>query len=305
MGAQRGPSSVTGVLLAGDAGVGKTRLLTEARSRLAADGWRVVVGHCLDLGDTALPYLPFSEVLGQLAAELPDAVAAVAGHHPALARLQPGRRMLAAEGAETVGVERSDLFEAVHALLEEAALVAPPRARRRGHPLGRPLDPRPADLPAHPPLHRPGRRCVVSYRADDLHRRHPLRSQVAEWSRLPGVRTAHARAARRGRRTPADRRARARGARHRGDRRHRRPCRGQRLLRRGADQRRRRTRPLGARRPGRRAAGPARPARRRRPAGRPGGQRRRPQGLPRAARRRLGALGRAPPSTRGCGRRSR
>ena len=28
---------------------------------------------------------------------------------------------------------------------------------------------------------------VASYRSDDLHRRHPLRRQVAEWSRLRGV----------------------------------------------------------------------------------------------------------------------
>jgi len=28
---------------------------------------------------------------------------------------------------------------------------------------------------------------VVSYRADDLHRRHPLRADAAEWARLPGV----------------------------------------------------------------------------------------------------------------------
>ena len=28
---------------------------------------------------------------------------------------------------------------------------------------------------------------VASYRSDDLHRRHPLRRQVAEWSRLSGV----------------------------------------------------------------------------------------------------------------------
>src|SRR5688572_33022836 len=81
-----GVTRVTGVLLAGDAGVGKTRLVTEARTRLVAEGHRVVVGHCLDLGDTAPPYLPFSEVLGQLATELPDTVSAVAGHHPTLSR---------------------------------------------------------------------------------------------------------------------------------------------------------------------------------------------------------------------------
>src|SRR3990170_3118226 len=110
------PKAVTGVLLSGDAGVGKTRLLGEARERLAGDGWQVVVGHCLDLGDTALPYLPFSEVLQQLAAELPETVAGVAGAHPALARLQPGRRMLGTDG-DASSVDRTDLFEAVHALL--------------------------------------------------------------------------------------------------------------------------------------------------------------------------------------------
>ncbi len=29
---------------------------------------------------------------------------------------------------------------------------------------------------------------VVTYRSDDLHRRHPLRPVVAEWARIPGVR---------------------------------------------------------------------------------------------------------------------
>ena len=184
MGAQATTSP--GVLLAGDAGVGKTRLVTEARSRLVAEGHRVVVGHCLDLGDTAPSYLPFSEVLGQLATELPDTVSAVAGHHPALSRLQPGRRMLSAEGAETVGVERSDLFAAVHALLEEAALVAPlvlvvedtHWADRSTRELLTFLLTRRFTGPVV---------VLASYRADDLHRRHPLRSQVAEWSRLPGT----------------------------------------------------------------------------------------------------------------------
>src|SRR3546814_19427772 len=50
------------VLLSGDAGVGKTRLLTELRDIAFAEGWQVVAGHCLDFGDSALPYLPFSEV---------------------------------------------------------------------------------------------------------------------------------------------------------------------------------------------------------------------------------------------------
>ena len=73
----------------------------ELRDLAIDDGWRVVAGHCLDFGDSALPYLPFSEVLGRLEAELPDLVAKVAYEHPALSRLRPGRRVMTTE-AETI-----------------------------------------------------------------------------------------------------------------------------------------------------------------------------------------------------------
>ena len=75
------------VLLSGDAGVGKTRLLTELRDVAFTEGWQVFAGHCLDFGDSALPYLPFSEVLGRMATDLPDVVETVAAVHPALGRL--------------------------------------------------------------------------------------------------------------------------------------------------------------------------------------------------------------------------
>src|SRR3954454_19439740 len=87
------------VVLSGDAGVGKTRLLVELRDLAVEEGWRVVAGHCLDFGDSALPYLPFSEVLGRLQTELPDVVENVAKAHPTLARLQPGRRVMVATDA--------------------------------------------------------------------------------------------------------------------------------------------------------------------------------------------------------------
>lgn len=182
------------VLLSGDAGVGKTRLLTALRDLAVDRGWRVLAGHCLDLGDSALPYLPFSEVLGRLAADRPELVERVTAEQPVLLRLQPGRRVLGAgagraEGAdrdETSALARGDLFEAVHALLGAAAEEAPVLlvvedahwADRSTRDLlsflfGRPFGGRVA--------------IVASYRSDDLHRRHPLRRQVAEWSRLQGV----------------------------------------------------------------------------------------------------------------------
>ena len=55
------------VLLAGDAGVGKTRLLDELAVRATERGVRVLVGHCVDLGDVGLPYLPFVDLLRPVA----------------------------------------------------------------------------------------------------------------------------------------------------------------------------------------------------------------------------------------------
>ena len=79
------------LLVAGEAGVGKTRLTSEA-ARLAGDrGFRVLRGDCGNVGGSSLPYGPFVEALRNLAIELgPAETAAVAG--PAardLARLVP------------------------------------------------------------------------------------------------------------------------------------------------------------------------------------------------------------------------
>ncbi|MEI5674307.1 MULTISPECIES: helix-turn-helix transcriptional regulator [unclassified Nocardioides] len=173
------------VLLSGDAGVGKTRLLMELRDRALAEGWQVLAGHCLDFGDSALPYLPFSEVIGRLLVDRPDVVEKVAATHPALARLKPGRRMIGAD-EDASALDRGDLFEAVHALLGTAAGQAPLLlvvedthwADRSTRDMLSFLFSRPFSAPVG---------VVASYRSDDLHRRHPLRRQVAEWSRLREV----------------------------------------------------------------------------------------------------------------------
>jgi len=74
------------ILLSGDAGVGKTRLLTRMAEVATASGALVVVSHCIDLGDVGLPYLPFAEALAQLRS-LGPAVEDVIAARPALRRL--------------------------------------------------------------------------------------------------------------------------------------------------------------------------------------------------------------------------
>lgn len=183
-------ASPAAVLLGGDAGVGKTRLLTELGRRAEAAGWRTVVGHCLDFGDSALPYLPFTEILGRLAQEQPELVGEITDAHPAVRQLLPGRRVLSGQVAlaagQGEGVERSELFETVQAVLERLAADGPVLvvvedlhwADRSSRDLLGFLFQRRFAAPV----------CLVaSYRSDDLHRRHPLRAAAAQWGRVPGV----------------------------------------------------------------------------------------------------------------------
>jgi predicted ATPase len=120
------------VLVSGDAGVGKTRILAELRDRAETEGWRVLVGHCLDFGDSALPYLPFSEAFGRLAAESPVVARTLVEAAPVIARLMPARRVLPeqstgrdTEPVDATTIDRPELFAAVHGALEQLGRSAP------------------------------------------------------------------------------------------------------------------------------------------------------------------------------------
>ena len=178
------PRAMSVVLLAGDAGVGKTRLLSELVADARTRGWRTLVGHCLDVADSGLPYLPFSDLVEQLASAEPEVGSRLVATYPALGALSAQRRSRPGE-RPAADLDRTELFESVrHALTDLGAerplLVVVEDlhwADRSTRDLLSYLFTRP-DLPLA---------LVGSYRADDLHRRHPLRSTVAEWARLPGI----------------------------------------------------------------------------------------------------------------------
>jgi DNA-binding CsgD family transcriptional regulator/tetratricopeptide (TPR) repeat protein len=180
----------TVVVVGGEAGVGKTRLVGEVAAAARADGATVLVGGCVELGGEGVPFAPLVEALRALVRELDE---------PELARMVPGpvRAELArllpelgpppgpGAGAPLAGGPGSDqgrLFELVLVLLER---------------LG---EQRPAILVVED-LHwadrstrdlltflvrnlRRGRLLLLAtYRSDELHRRHPLRPLLAELDR--------------------------------------------------------------------------------------------------------------------------
>lgn len=186
------------VLLAGDAGVGKTRVLVEAAARAAEAGTTVLTGHCVDLGDVGLPYLPFTEILGALAGD--ERFADVLAAHPVVDRLLgAGSDAVRDDGSPATrsggGGGRLRLFEGMAALLADLARSAPLLlvledlhwADQSSRDLLRFLLSR--GILQRPAGGAPGHRLAIlaSYRADDLHRRHPLRPLLAELVRLPSV----------------------------------------------------------------------------------------------------------------------
>ena len=170
------------VLIGGDAGVGKTRLIEELCSRSESGGGVVAVGGCVDLGDVGIGYGPLVEVLRRLRATLGAEV--VDG---VLDRAAPELRPLLSGGRDRDEVHPGAVLEQTMALFEAVGELSPgllvvfedlhwADASTR-------------DLVAFLARHlRTAKVAVlVSYRADDIHRRHPVRPLLSELTRSPEV----------------------------------------------------------------------------------------------------------------------
>ena len=114
------------LLVSGEPGVGKTRLLSHSRVGAEADGVRVLIGGCVNMGDEGLPFAPYAEILRSLISQDGAArVAALAG--PViddLARLVPALITDAPAPAQGAG-GRSRIYEALLELLRRLATGGP------------------------------------------------------------------------------------------------------------------------------------------------------------------------------------
>ena len=282
------------LLIGGEAGVGKSRLVEEFTGAARAAGAVIAIGGCVEVGADGLPFAPFSAALRALR----RAAARRAGRRgrrpgggagPAAARARRDRPAPARED----GTAR--LFELTVRMLERIAaertvvLVledlhwADASTRHLLAYLFRTL--------------RRGRLVVVAtYRADDIHRRHPLRPLLAELDRLRSVAPHRTGPLHPRRGPPPARRDPRRRARTAPGGRDIRALRRQRLLRRGTRRvpRPRRLLPRPQRLPARPAARPRRGPARERPAGRADRRRGRlHRGVPAARRRRPARRGQA------------
>ncbi len=200
---QGGPAAL---LIGGEAGVGKTRLISEFAARAGAAGARVLTGGCLELGADGLPFGPFTAMLRDLVREIGarEIVGMLPGSNRAireLARLLPelaNASALAsapasaeaggpAPAAPAAGEARARLFEEFLTLLERLAGQCPlVLVIEDAHWADRSS----RDLIAFLIGYQRALRNVliaVTFRSDELHRTHPLRPLLAELARIDWV----------------------------------------------------------------------------------------------------------------------
>jgi DNA-binding CsgD family transcriptional regulator len=171
-------------LVAGESGVGKSRLVQELADRVREEGAVVLSGDCVDLGEGELPYAPLVSALRWLVRDEDPSLGVLPPHlRSALGAILPGLR----EPADHAEASQASVFEALLALLDAVG---------DGEPVLLTIeDVHWADSSTRAFLSFLSRticheRLLVAatYRSDELYRRHPLRPLLAELARDPAAR---------------------------------------------------------------------------------------------------------------------
>src|SRR5437763_14143540 len=178
--------------LAGESGVGKTRLLSEFERRAGAGDppARVIGGDCVELGEGELPYAPIVAALRPLARQHDPVLDGL----PAATRAELGA-LIPGLGGAAASTRQLDSDEAAQARLFEALLTLFDELGRDRTLLVSIEDIHWADRSTRAFLAFLARSLcgervmvVASYRPDELHRRHPLRPLLAELERNASAR---------------------------------------------------------------------------------------------------------------------
>src|SRR6516165_10003047 len=176
------------VVIAGDAGVGKSRLLQEFLDGASRDGWTTAVGGCVDVAAGALTYAALIEILRQLDRHLGREVMAelAGGGIGDLAPLLPGA---SSSQPGTGGHLLERMLDFLVRLGEVAPAVVVVEDLHWADSSTRDLI---SFLARN--IHAARVLLIATYRTDDLHRRHPLTPLLAElergdapWIRLAGL----------------------------------------------------------------------------------------------------------------------
>ncbi|QBI20566.1 helix-turn-helix transcriptional regulator [Egibacter rhizosphaerae] len=181
----------TTVLLGGEAGVGKTRLVETFAERAQGRGARVLSGRCLELSEGGMPYAAVVEMLRQLEGEagIPRLHQLAGDEAGELARVSPALRPTEEPRTPELPLDPSSqvrLFESllrlVQRLAAERPLVLVMEDLHWADTSTRDL----LGFLAHS-LRDVGAMLVVTYRTDELHRDHPLRPVLARIQRTDGA----------------------------------------------------------------------------------------------------------------------
>lgn len=112
------------VLIAGEAGLGKSRLVAEFRTRISTDTV-VLAGRCLEFGSDGVPFAPFVSVMRALVRRLgvAELITLLPVNRPALARWLP--ELAARAGSAATETDRIRLFGEILTVLEQLAVRQP------------------------------------------------------------------------------------------------------------------------------------------------------------------------------------
>ncbi|HEX3490839.1 MAG TPA: AAA family ATPase [Streptosporangiaceae bacterium] len=175
-------------VIGGEAGVGKSRLVTETAQRAGGAGFLVLTGQCVEVGAEGLPLAPLGDALRILARTLPpDELADVLGPAaPVLARLLPELLPDVTARRPAEETQKAQLLELVLGVLERLSAIQPVLFVIEDLHWA---DQSTLDLTAFLIRSLRGSRVLLAatYRSDELHRRHPLRPLLTGWERVRSV----------------------------------------------------------------------------------------------------------------------